>query len=145
MIGCAKYSITEWEWLKVQLRLRSREISAPKFQTRYTFADSPGQSLKQRFPDAVIECSFWCETTKLLLEKKASRTEHLEYYSRWVHSEEVRLGEIIASFPEMSKEFDFKRHIAYAILHAYGMGSLAICHFYGEEFRWPVSRDMIPE
>jgi len=145
MIGDAIYSPTEWEWFKTKLRLDVLETSGPKFVTRYTFASLPNQPLSMNFPEALVECSFWCETTERLLEKRASRSEHLKFYSTWVSSEQRRVGDMVRSFPRPAKEFDFEKHIVYTVLHNYGMGSLAVCNFYGGNFSWKFEPDRIPE
>lgn len=135
-------SLTEWEWFQIQLRMHAMETSARKFVTRYTF----GKTHTERdFPEALVQCRFWCVTTDALIKKKARRTEHLEFYATWVQSEEEILKEIVARFPGLSKEFDLRNHVVYTILHSYGMGSEPACHFYNRAFHWRMSIDRIPE
>jgi hypothetical protein len=153
MIGDATYPLTEWEWFKTQLRLRVLEIRGRKFVTVYTFAEQrkeaegaePQKEFERHFPEALVQCSFWCETTDRLLKKKARRTEHLEFYVTWVESEEQTLRETVALFPTLSKEFDLTKHVVYTILHSYGMGSVPVCHFYNRAFHWSMSTEMVPE
>ena len=145
MVGATRYSVTEWEWLKVQLRLLALESSAPKFVTKFTFADQQVTHLSRDFPEALVNCLFWCETTERLLKKKATRANHLEFYDTWVRSQEQRLSEIVAIFPKLSKEFDFRKHIVYTVLHSYGMGSLPVCQYHGHIVYWRMSSDKVPE
>lgn len=142
MIGNATYPLTEWEWFQIQLRLHAMEVRGRKFVTMYTFGET---QLERDFPEPLVQCSFWCETTDALLKKKAPRIKHLEFYVTWVQSEEQWLSEIIARLPGLSKEFDLKKHIIYTILHSYGMGSVPVCHFYDRAFHWRMSTDDVPE
>ena len=144
MIGKATHTLTEWEWFQTQLRLEVMEVRGPKFVTIYTFAEAH-RKIDGKFPDALIQCSFWCSTTDALLKKKARRDKHLEFYATWVEAEEQRLREIIARFPGLSKEFDLNKHVVYTILHNYGMGSLPVCHFYNRAFHWSMSAEMVPK
>lgn len=145
MIGNLPYSMTEWEWLTTQLRLKALERSAAKFVTRYTFADQQNEPLSKHFPEALIHCFFWCDTTERLLNEKASRRKHLEFYPGWVESEERAIGEIAAHCPYLSKELDLGKHVVYTILHSYGMGSSAVCDFYSGAVHWRMALDSIPE
>lgn len=145
MIGDANYPLTEWEWFKTQLRLRSLEFRGPKFVTNYVFREETGDQLGRQFPEAVIECWFWCETSERLLKKKAKRAEHLQFYASWIESEGQRLRETVTLFPSLSKELDLRRHVVYIILHSYGMGSVPVCHFYQGTFHWAMSTEQIPE
>ena len=145
MIGDSRYSVTEWEWLKAQLRLLALESSAPKFVKRFTFADEQPASLLRDFPEALINCMFWCETTEKLLKRKAPRAKHLEFYDTWVHSEQQRLSQVVELLPELSREFNLQRHIVYTVLHSYGMGSTMVCQYYGSRVHWRISADLVPE
>ena len=146
MLGEAAYPLTEWNWLKTQLRLRALELNGQKFVTRYTFFDDKeGGPLSSGFPDAIIQCSFWCETTDRLLEEKAPRANHLRFYPSWVEAEYQGLNRIVALLPTLSQEFQPKKHLLFTILHDYGGGSVAVCHFYGGTIHWKMASDRIPE
>jgi hypothetical protein len=147
MIGSAPYPLTEWEWLKTQLRLRALQRSAPKFVIRYAFHDEEGrpQSLSKDFQEALIQCAFWCDTTERLLKKKACRSEHLKFYGSWAENEQRSLSAIVAHYPNLSQELDPKKHLLYTFLHSYGNGTLAVCELYGGIFHWRMSPDLVPE
>jgi len=145
MLGSTLFQVTEWEWFKLKVRLRVLETNGEWFQTRYEFRGNQQGSLFRDFQEAEVSCMFWCKTTDDLLERKAPKGEHLEYYPGWWESEEQCLSDTLSELPHLSKEFDFKKHVVYTVLHQYGMGSALVCQFYSGKIHWRMSAESIPD
>jgi len=118
MLGQNPFNVTEWDWFKLQIRLQALELGGRLFVTRYNFPE-PGDRTRwrSRFPNADVECLFWCKTTEELLEKKARRAEHLEFYETWVQSEQQKLREILRDLPMLSKQIDLHKNVVFTVLH----------------------------
>jgi len=145
MVRKKQFRITEWDWFKVQLRLRLLEGNGKWFTTRYVFRGARSTALEKHFPQADIQCMFWCKTTDDLIRKKAARSEHFEYYDTWVASEKARLRETLREFPTLKKQVDLRKSVVFTVLHGYGMGSAVVCHFHNDKVHWEKSTDSVPE
>jgi hypothetical protein len=145
MIGQNSFNVREWDWFKLQIRLQALEVSGKLFVTRYNFPEPGDRTRESRFPNADVECLFWCKTTEELLKKQARRAEHLEFYKTGVQCEERRLREILWELPILSKEIDLHKNVVFTVLHNYGMGSIPVCHFYEKRVHWDMPPDRVPE
>jgi hypothetical protein len=143
--GENQFKVTEWEWFKLQVRLNSMELGGTHFIRRYVFREPAEPSPEPRFPKAYIQCNFWCKTTDDLINQKASRATHLEFYTTWAASEEDRLRDILRGLPTLSGELDLGKNIVFTVLHNYGMGSVPVCHFHEGKVYWEMSADRVPE
>ncbi len=125
------YVLTEWEWFKLQLRLRSLERRGEYWTTRYS-ADEDHK---------IIRCAIWCHTTQQLIDKNALVEEHRSFYDTWADSEKYHITQILSLLPTLPQSFEVARDIIIEILYDYGMGSTIVCRYHGAEFVWLYSRD----
>jgi hypothetical protein len=144
-LGKNQFKLTEWDWFKLQVRLAVLERGGKHFVTRYAFREPGERSPEPRFSKTRVNCYFSCKTTDDLINKKASRDKHLEFYVTWVPAEEQRLRGILRDLPTLAKELDLRKHIVFTVLHDYGMGSVPVCHSHDGKVYWDISDDRIPE
>lgn len=63
------YTITEWQWLELQLKLFSLKFSGEKFSMYFEFPD-------EDFPrDGKNECAIFAEQTQALMNDNSSKEE----------------------------------------------------------------------
>ncbi len=126
MRGDTPFAVTEWEWLKLQLRLYAVERSPETWIERFSFDDER----------RTIACSIWCKTTQRLIEEKADRARQFSFYSNWVEVETIQVSTLLQQLPVLSTEYDLRRDLAFEILYDYGMGSSLVCEFSAGEVTW---------
>ncbi len=122
----APFTLTEWEWFKLQLRLYAIERSAGGLVARFTFDDE----------NHTAKCAVWCKTTQELIDKKADKERQLLFYENWVEVESAQIATLLQQLPALSKQFDVGRDIRFEILYDYGMGSSLVCEFNAGEVMW---------
>ena len=96
------------------------------------------------FPALSFSAIFDARPPRTLLKKKAPKDEHLTFYTDWVSSEMEKLREILKDLPSLSKELSLHNNVLFTVLHGYGMGSLAVCHFHDQKVHWEMPADRVP-
>jgi hypothetical protein len=126
-LGSEHFASTEWDWLKVLLRIEALETRSEAYTIGYSFEEKPRR---------LIRCTVWAQHTSTMLHAHASRAEQLEYYRDWVALEKERIQRSIAGLPGLRKQLRFSRDVVIDIAEAYGMGSAVICRYAERRFRW---------
>jgi len=119
------FAVSEWEWLKLQLRLHAVEYRAEIFSEYYDFKD-PGK----------VTCKIFAKQVQEMMDKKASKTEQLEYYKDWVEGVKRNIQRTLELLPGLRKSFNMKSDLTIRIMHHYGMGGSLICEFVGDKINW---------
>lgn len=137
----AIYRVTEWEWLKLQIKLSTMDSKSETLSARYEFRDSKEPAMfnfrKASLPRKVdIVCMIFGAYTNELIRSGASKKEQLEYYPGWVRLEKQRMEKILNTLPILKKQLNLNTHAAFLIMHHYGMGSSRVCMFLGDEVTW---------
>lgn len=132
----AAYRLTEWEWLKLQLtvfRFHSEMLS-----TSYEFRDGESRFFEKTWAPkpAEIACMIFGRHTTELLRLRKSREEQLEYYRAWMELERAKIERAAKSLPTLKRQFDSQIHVAFVIMHHYGMGSSRVCMFWRDVVTW---------
>lgn len=141
MIRSQPFTVTEWDWFQIQLRVLYLELRGPNFVRTFQFRagknlDSfAGLGLED---DIQLLCNLYCSTTSELVKKKESREKQLEFYSGWVKSTKAKIEEVLNQLPALRREFSVERNAAFVILDDYGTGSVEVCRFVGDKVLWPV-------
>ncbi|MCE7982157.1 MAG: hypothetical protein DYG89_13255 [Caldilinea sp. CFX5] len=120
------FVLTEWEWFKLQLRLRALEQRGEYWVTTYN-ADEEHKT---------IQCFIWCKTTQQLIDKNAPIEKHRSFYDTWVNSERHHIKQILLRLPTLAVSFQVERDVIIEVLYNYGMGSTLVCRYQGDEFVW---------
>jgi hypothetical protein len=121
------FTVTEWEWLKLQLEIRTiRSETASLWIKRFNFDDENGK----------VICLIWCDTARKMVNKKASRDEQISFYETWVSSEQLIFKETLQTLPTLREQFNIEKDLVFQILFDYGMGSSLICEYRSGEFIW---------
>lgn len=120
------FVISEWEWFKLQLRLRSLEQRGEAWSTRYISDDDHHQ----------IRCVIWSSTTQQLIDQRTSVDEQRGYYDTWAASERYRIAQILAGLPTLPQSFHVERDVLIDIVYDYGMGSTVVCRYQGATCTW---------
>jgi len=123
------YNVTEWQWLKLQLKLHQLEYTAELFSTIFEFPEN-----------GKIECRIFAMQVQDMVENKASKEEQLEYYEDWADMARRIVLEKIQDLPVLSIEFDIMKDLVISIHHHYGMGASSICEFHGSQIVWPLEK-----
>jgi hypothetical protein len=121
--------LTRWSWFTVQLRLCALERSGPgSFFIRF------------RFVNRGVACVLSGALVHELLERKASRDEHKEYYSDWIDSVVDDVDGIIGRIPGF--RYSPRKSMEFRVHYSYGMGSEAIVIVKGGRWKW---REDVPK
>jgi hypothetical protein len=130
------YHVSEWDWLKIQLMVARRSSELLSCLYEFRGSDSP-MFEKPWLPETVdIVCMIFGAHTREMIQNRASKEEQLEYYQAWVRLEKAKIEKIVRTLPVLGKEFDFGAHVAFMIMHAYGMGSSKVCMLIGDDVTW---------
>lgn len=119
------YTVTEWEWLKLQLRLHSLQSRCTAFNIDFAFDDKKGEILCE------VSANPGYEQTKIGNKEKLK-----DIYDQHVLFERNIIGKIIEDLPVLRQEFDIKKNVTIQFLESYGMGSTLICEYRGPEVIW---------
>lgn len=121
----APYTVSEWEWLKLQLRIHMIESRCAAYSLIYTFDDVTGNIL----------CQIWA--SQGYEQTKVGNKENLkQIYDQNVLFERNSISEIINKLPKLKKEFDLMEKLTIEFLESYGMGSSLICEYKGNAIKW---------
>ena len=131
------FTVTEWEWFKVQLRLHALEYSAEMFGESYKFdATVPEVITPAQKMSARVVCTIYGRQVQRMVEQGASREEQLEYYQDWIASQKQVMDHILEELPNLRSKLDLIKDVAYVIVYNYGMGGCPICTFVNGETHW---------
>jgi hypothetical protein len=121
----APYSVSEWQWLKLQLTLHKLESRCFSFYLSYTYDEREGN----------IICDIWAnpgyEQTKI-----GNREKLKDIYDQHVLFERNVIHMIIEGLPVLRQEFDVKKNVTIQFLESNGMGSTLICEYRSSEVIW---------
>lgn len=121
------FLVTEWEWLKLQLRLYAQESKGELFGIRFGFTDDPCH----------IHCKIFNSCFDQIFKETKDRDQiYEEYISGWVEMENEIILKIISTLPETSKTFNTKEDLIYEIMWDYGTGSSVVCTINGNKIDW---------
>lgn len=120
----APFVVTEWEWLKLMLRLYSLERRAPMWATVFNFRDE-NEAVGFQNTDAWIICRIYNHSMDEILEDVKSKEDLLEkYVEGWIKLERKALLQIITRLPMLSKEINLDKDVLFQIMWDHGMGGL---------------------
>ena len=124
------FAVSEWEWLKLQLRVYSLENRAEIYGEYYDF-DENGK----------VICNIFGKQVQGMVDNKANQTEQLEYYRGWVQGVKRNLEKILSRLSGLSKSFDMKSDLVVRIRYSYGMGASLVCELVGDSVKWAKSNE----
>ncbi len=122
------FKVMEWDWFKVQLRLRALEYSAEKISYQFEFDDKNQIVMANIFNDY---------TATLLKEGPLDGEEPIDYYRDWVDIAKIHIEESLSSVPNFAEKFDLDDDCIYRVMNSYGMGSSVVCEFKHGQIQWP--------
>ncbi len=126
-LGSALVTLSEWDWLRVLLRMEALETRSEMYSVQYTLDEAPRR---------LVHCMVWARQTSIMVREGASKSEQLEYYRGWVRLERQRLQRCIVGLPGLRKSLRFNRDVVINIADSYGMGSSIICRYAEGKFQW---------
>ena len=121
------FTVTEWDWLKLQLEMYSIEHRSEMYSVLFNF-----QSDKQ----GRIICMIYGKHADTMVENKAAKKEQLEYYKSWVRVEKQQIKKALKALPVLRREFNVDKDVVFRIMHHYGMGWSVICEFVEKKIEW---------
>lgn len=128
----AKYNVSEWEWLKLQLEIYALKYKSEMYSVLFDFTS--GKRYK-------IICKIFSKHAYTMIANKTARAEQLEYYEDWAEKEKQVIKEILNSLPILKKTIDLNKDVEYQIMYSYGMGASLICAFKNKKVDWSQTED----
>jgi hypothetical protein len=121
------FTVTEWDWFKLQLRVFALERNAPMYAIHFDFTDEPNH----------VVCEIYNQALDSILEEtKDKETLYEEYFQGWVRMELEEVESIVNGLPYLKENFDLQKNMSFEIRSDYGMGSSIICTITGEDVVW---------
>lgn len=122
----ATFAITEWEWLKLQLRIHQMNLKGSDYVSSYYMEDEGD----------VIVCRIYHNRLDEILRETTEKEKLETYFFNWVESEKVKIREILENLPVLGKEINIEKDMVFEIMHNYGMGSSTLCKIIGQKVEW---------
>lgn len=121
-------NIGPWDWLEMQLRMRSLETRSEMYTVLYDF-DCKDEGLK-------VVCNVFARQTQTMVDEKVSKEEQLEFYEGWIESEFDAVDSILDRWPELKSCLEISQDLSVRIMHDYGMGGALVCEYRDGQLKW---------
>jgi hypothetical protein len=129
------FFVSEWEWLKLQLRLVSLETRGELWLTRFSFEEA--QHLESEIKNRKIICKIYNGSIDEILKEVNTKEQFQEeYLDGWVEIVKQRIEAILNELPKLNEHFDLASDVKFEIMRDYGMGSYFICSIVGDAVSW---------
>lgn len=123
----ATFTVTEWEWLKVQLKIREL----------WSRAFIPGISFDIEDEEDVIVCSIHHNRLDEIFRETIDKEKLVEeYFSGWVEGEKTMIKEILKELPVLEKGFNTEKNIVFQIMRYYRKKNSIVCKIIGQKVEW---------
>jgi hypothetical protein len=123
----AHFTVTEWMWLKMSLRVYSVSTRSQLYSVYFDFREDE---------EPEIVCRIFAEQIQKMVESRDPRPVQEEYYWDWASKEKKVLADIVTELPVLSKAFDADSTVLFQFMHHYGMGSSVLCEIRGSSISW---------
>jgi hypothetical protein len=123
----APFLVTEWEWLKLTLRLYALEFCTGEEEVQRFDCDS--------IPDTII-CNISSEHAENMTMLQVPQHDQLAYYQDWANGIKSTVARLVEACPVLQHTFDVETHLIVRLLHPYSPYPPLICEIIGETVRW---------
>ena len=135
MIQDFPFFVSEWEWLKLQLRLVSLETRGELWLTRFSFEEA--SQLDSEIKNRKIICKIYNGSIDEILKEVNTKEQFQEeYLNGWVKIVKQRIEAILNELPKLKEYFDLALDVEFKVMRDYGMGSYFICSIVGDDVSW---------
>lgn len=111
--------ISPWDWLEVQLRLRSLELKSEWYSVHYELDLEGNQK---------VQCNIFCQQTLQMRSDGDSLDAQKEYYSGWLSSERDAVEEIFERWPAVRSSVKVDEELLYQVVDEEGVPVIMMSH-----------------
>jgi hypothetical protein len=129
------FVVSEWDWLKLQLRLVSLESRGELWLTTFSF-DEEKQANSETINHKII-CRIYNGSINEILEEVNTKEQlQEEYLNGWVELVKERIEKILRELPKLQENLDLGVDARFEIRKDNIISSYLICSKVGDVFLW---------
>jgi len=118
------FTLTEWDWFKMQLQIYALQRRATVFSFSFEFKEEL---------DCVVCSMHGVSIEETLRETTEKSVLFGEYFSSWTRSVKREVAKFLEALPVLRQDFDLEKNLEFEIMQDYGMGASLVCRIVGSE------------
>ena len=121
------YSLTEWDWFTLQMRLIAIESRGTEIHYQFDFD-------RNRRP--FVLCKIYLAEAEKMISEKISKAKQLRFYKIWASLMTKEIKMVLRSLPSLRDAVDLIEDVTFRIMYSYGMGAAGVCDITGTKVVW---------